>query len=113
MACHERALALKPDCPEAHYNLGCALLALGDLDGAIARYRKALAIKPEYAQARFSESVVLLHKEEFASGWPQYASRWQTKEHQTRMRNYPQPVWTGAKLTPVRVLIWPEQGVGE
>jgi len=113
MACHERALALKPDCPEAHYNLGCALLALGDLDGAIARYRKALAIKPDYAQARFSESVVLLHKGDFASGWPQYASRWQTKEHQTRMRSYPQALWTGEKQTPGRVLIWPEQGVGD
>jgi hypothetical protein len=112
-ASYERALALKPDYAEAHYNWGCALYASGNVDAALVRYRKALAIQPDYAQARFSESLAQLLQGNFSSGWRKYESRWQTKEHDTRTRAYPQLFWTGEKLVSGRLLIWGEQGIGD
>jgi len=113
VACYEQALAIKPDHAEAHHNLGCVFFALGNPDEALVRHRRALAIQPDYAQARFSESLAQLCKGDFAAGWRNYESRWQTKEHDTPMRAYPQPFWTGEKLTSGRLLIWGEQGVGD
>ena len=40
-----------PDCWMAHDNLGRALADRGQVDEAIAHYRKALEIKPDYAEA--------------------------------------------------------------
>jgi tetratricopeptide (TPR) repeat protein len=117
VACYERALALKPDYAKAHHNLGCALYSLGgslnNLDEALARQKTALALQPDYSQARFSASLVELSKGDYAAGWRDYESRWQTPEHNTPMRAYSQPLWTGEKLPTGRVLIWGEQGVGD
>jgi hypothetical protein len=60
--------------------------------------RKALAIQPDYPQARFAESLAQLAKGDFATGWHNYESRWTTKDHDTPVRAYPQPLWTGEKL---------------
>ena len=49
--CYTKALRIKPDYAEAHYNLGNVLKALGRGDEAIGCYSKALQINPEYAEA--------------------------------------------------------------
>lgn len=113
VACFERALAVKPDFAEAQHNMGCVQYALGNVDEALARHRAALAIQPDYPQARFAESLAQLCKGNFASGWRNYESRWRTKDHDTPMRPYPQPLWTGEKLASGRLLIWGEQGIGD
>jgi 2-polyprenyl-3-methyl-5-hydroxy-6-metoxy-1,4-benzoquinol methylase len=51
MASYHKALAIKPDFAEAHYNLGNVLKILGRLDEAVASYHKALNIKPDHAEA--------------------------------------------------------------
>jgi len=48
---YERALALKPDLPEAHNNLGLVLLARGDFAQAAQRFQQALAGKPDFIDA--------------------------------------------------------------
>jgi tetratricopeptide (TPR) repeat protein len=45
------ALVLRSDSPGVHLNLGAALSARGDPEGAIRRYRAALQIDPNYAMA--------------------------------------------------------------
>ena len=50
-ACCRKAIALKPDFAEAHYNLGNTLQQLGRLDDAEANYRRAIALKPDIAEA--------------------------------------------------------------
>jgi hypothetical protein len=114
-ACYERALALKPNYAKAHYNLGCALRALGKVDEALVRYRTALALQPNHVQAGFRESLAQLLRGDFTPGWHNYERRWQCKstDHGTTMRAYPQPLWTGGKLASGRLLIWGEQGVGD
>jgi len=44
-------LALKPNYPEAFYNMGNAWRELGKLEGAVAAYQKALQLRPDYAEA--------------------------------------------------------------
>ncbi len=113
MACYDRVLALQPGYAKAHYSMGCALHNLGDVDGALVRYRLARALQPDLAEAGFSQSLAHLLLGDFAAGWQNFAWRWQTKDHDTPMRAYSQPLWTGEKLASGRLLIWGEQGVGD
>jgi hypothetical protein len=112
-ASFERALELRPEYAEAHYNLGCVLEDLGRLDEAIVRIDRALEIKPDYSQARFGQALALLQSGNFAAGWPNYESRWQSIDHDTPWRAYQQPVWTGERLASGRLLLWGEQGIGD
>jgi tetratricopeptide (TPR) repeat protein len=59
IACYHKALALDPKHTDAHYNLGNALKAQGDLPGAIACYRKALQLDPTYSQAHNNLGLAL------------------------------------------------------
>jgi tetratricopeptide (TPR) repeat protein len=48
------ALALRPQSPGAHDNLGCALRDAGRLSEAVAEFREALRLKPDYAEAHYN-----------------------------------------------------------
>jgi predicted TPR repeat methyltransferase len=48
---YEKALSIKSDYVEAHYNLGFSLHRLGQLDAAVRSYKMVVAIKPDYAEA--------------------------------------------------------------
>jgi tetratricopeptide (TPR) repeat protein len=112
-ACYRRALDLQPDSPEIHTNLGNIFHAQDKVEEAIASHQRALALKPDLAEAHYNLGLAQLLKGDFASGWPNLEWRWRTKDHETPMRAYPQPRWTGGKLATGRVLIWREQGVGD
>jgi Tfp pilus assembly protein PilF len=112
-ACFKRALALRPGYAEAHYNLACVLQSLGRLQEALERYRKSVELKPDYAQALFGHALAQLLHGDFDPGWRNYESRWRSPDHQTPMRSYKQPLWTGEKLSEGRLLLWGEQGVGD
>src|SRR5262249_53310999 len=47
-----KALTIKPDYIEAHYNLGTALQGLGRHEDSIVHYRKVLAASPDNADAQ-------------------------------------------------------------
>jgi serine/threonine protein kinase/Flp pilus assembly protein TadD len=53
-------VALRPDSPGVHYNLGNALRAQGDLPAAIASYRQALALDRQNISARVNLGVALM-----------------------------------------------------
>jgi tetratricopeptide (TPR) repeat protein len=112
-----RALACRPEYAEAHYNLGCVLEELGRQDEALRSMERALEIQPEYPQARFGHALAQLRRGDFANGWRNYESRWQSPDHDTPWRAYPQPLWEGEKLAAksniVHLLLWGEQGVGD
>jgi tetratricopeptide (TPR) repeat protein len=112
-ASFERALALRPEYAEAHYNLGCVLEELGRIDEALASIARALEIKPDYPQARFGQALAQLRRGDFATGWSNYESRWQSPDHDTPWRAYSQPLWNGQKLDSGRLLLWGEQGIGD
>lgn len=112
-ACYQRALVLKPDLIETHLNLGNIFKAQGDVDSSLACYRRALALNPASAEAAVAESMALLLKGDFASGWRNFERRWQTRDYDTPMRAYAQPLWNGEPLTTGRLLLWGEQGIGD
>jgi tetratricopeptide (TPR) repeat protein len=112
-ASFERALVLRPRYAEAHYNLGCVLEDLGRLEEALASMARALEIQPDYPQARFGQDLAQLRRGDYATGWRGYESRWQSPDHDTPWRAYPQPLWRGEKLESGRLLLWGEQGIGD
>jgi predicted O-linked N-acetylglucosamine transferase (SPINDLY family) len=54
-----KAIALKPDCPEAHYNHGLALQHLKRFRDALASYDRAIALKSDYLEAHHNRGRVL------------------------------------------------------
>ena len=56
---YRQSLAVEPNHPDAHYNLGIALAEQGKLDEAIACWRRAVALKPDYAEAHGNLGVAL------------------------------------------------------
>ncbi len=111
-ACYRQALGLNPEQAEVHLNLGHILKAQGYVDSALACYRQALSLKPRLDEARVAESTALLLKGDFSAGWENFESRWRTKDYDTPLRSYPQPLWRGEYLS-AKLLIWGEQGVGD
>ena len=64
VAAFRRAVALAPEHPEAHFNLGNALRELKELAESAAAFRKALALKPDHVNARLNLGTVLLDRDE-------------------------------------------------
>jgi ADP-heptose:LPS heptosyltransferase len=112
-ASYRRALELRPEQAEVHLNLGHVLKAQGQVDSALASYHRARTLKPDLAEAGAAESMALLLKGDFASGWKAFEFRWQIRDWETPMRAYPQPLWCGERLPSARLLIWGEQGIGD
>jgi tetratricopeptide (TPR) repeat protein len=48
-----------PDYPEAHNNLGSALVRLGHCEEALAYYNKAIALRPDYDEAYYNHGVAM------------------------------------------------------
>jgi tetratricopeptide (TPR) repeat protein len=69
VARYERALALDPRNPLAHYNLALAREAAGDEDGAIGHYRAAIAAAPTFAGAHNNLAVLLYRRGDYAGAW--------------------------------------------
>ncbi len=67
---HRRALDLNPASAEAHYNLGCALAAGGQVKEAIDSYRRVLELRPDFIGAWNNLGIALLAigKEQEAAG---------------------------------------------
>ena len=112
IACHRRALALRPDFPEAHNSLGTALRDAGRPEEALACFRRAVALRPDYPLAHVNLAMALLARGEFAAGWQEYEWRWRL--HATdRPRSFPAPQWRGEPAQGRRLLLHSEQGLGD
>jgi tetratricopeptide (TPR) repeat protein len=72
IGCFRRAIALKPDLPEAHNDLGVALREQGRLDEAVTCFRRALDLAPDIPQVHFNLSNALAYQgrpDEAAAGY--------------------------------------------
>ena len=63
-ACHTRAISLKPDDPNIHYNLALALVAEGEIEESIPCYRQAILLQPRHVKAlnNLGGALVLMGK---------------------------------------------------
>ena len=60
LAAHDKALANKPDYPEALNNRGNVLVALKRPQQALSSYARALALRPGFAEVHFNQANALL-----------------------------------------------------
>ena len=63
----EKAIDLKPDYAEAHYNLGVAYQNMNNLSDAAECYKKAIIIQPNYPAARINLGSILLRLGDYSS----------------------------------------------
>lgn len=70
-----KALVIDPDLSNAHSNLGAALQMKGDLDGAIAQYRRALVTNPQNDIVRTNLDNALIKKEINERGYLSWSIR--------------------------------------
>jgi len=64
IAALRRAVELKPDYPEAHYNLGAAYRDAGNADAALAAYRRAAELVPKFADVHVDIASILRERRE-------------------------------------------------
>ncbi len=105
----EAALQLDPAHAQAANNLGIALKARGSLAAAEAAFARSSALGSDEARINLGTTQLLLG--DYAGGWPNYG--WITAERRSSAPFRALPLWDGRPLERGRLLIWPEQGIGD
>lgn len=110
--CFDAATKIDPDFACGYYSMGTVCRELGDRQKARELYHKALSLEPDEPDALTNLGMLEVLEGEFEAGWRHYEHRWRVKDQKG---NPPfashKSQWDGeAKL---RVLFWPEQGVGD
>lgn len=110
----EGVTKLSPEFTAAWLNLGTALMQLQQYRRAELCFRKALQLDSEYSRARSNLGMCLLMQGRLAEGWKHYEARYQL-ETRSRIKPpaFPVPQWKGESLTGKKLLVWPEQGLGD
>ena len=111
IACHRAAIALKPDMADAHANLGQALVGLARFDDAMACFDRATSLSPDNLDANLGRARASLLAGRLKEGWEAYEWRWRRPNNPPR--RFPQPIWDGSPLDGRRILLYPEQGLGD
>ena len=111
---YNQALALQPHRAEALYNRGLLFNDLNRLPEAIADFESTLRVIPQYHPARWGQTLCHLQAGDLALGWQTYDIRWlqDEKEFTTLALVSAKPKWQPGDH-PTRLLLWPEQGVGD
>ena len=58
---YEKAISIKSEYVDAHYNLGSANHKLGQLDSAVTSYKKVVAISPDYATTHNNKILSVIY----------------------------------------------------
>jgi Tetratricopeptide repeat len=113
VACHNEALRIKPDYPEALSGLGVALNEAGQIDEALVHFDEALNHKPGYPDARFNRAGTLLLKGSMKAGFEDFESRFDRSNAPPKTLISDLPIWEGQKLVGQAIVVWDEQGLGD
>ncbi|CAO3378228.1 tetratricopeptide repeat protein [Azospirillum argentinense] len=109
---YRRALALRPDSADTLNNLG-TLAKMADRPALCRHFLdRALRVTPGLPLAAWNVGLLALADGDLATGWAGYERRFSARQLQ-RARRIARPVWTGEPLRGRRLLVWPEQGLGD
>src|SRR5262249_46238212 len=108
---YRHVLELRPDHPEAYYNMAFALAYENKPHEALDCYRRAIELRGDYAQAHFNQAVTLLSMGRFVEAWPQY--EWRFRQKGNELAPLAQPRWRGEPLDGKTILLRSEQGLGD
>ena len=89
IACYKKAIELDPKFAVAHYNLGNALAAKGQLDAAIACCKKAIELDPRFAIAHSN----LGSAEATRASWTRPSPASRRPSNSTRSSPWPTTTW--------------------
>jgi tetratricopeptide (TPR) repeat protein len=110
---YRRAIQFDPALVSPHCQLGLILFGLGKLAEAEACFQRVQTLDPNNADATFYLATLHLLQGQFATGWREYESRWQTAAGRRQRWTFSQPQWQGEPLNGERILIYAEQGFGD
>jgi tetratricopeptide (TPR) repeat protein len=114
IACFRRALEIRPESAELHYNLGMALHGARRPEAALKHYSRATELAPDFAVAHWTEASCRLQMGDFKEGWKKYEWRWKKEPLQSWAPRFTQPRWNGSQsLQGKTILLWAEQGLGD
>lgn len=105
-----RLLELRPD-PQTAAMIGKSLRADSRLDAAIDWLRKVGDRHPDHVEIKLQLALALLTAGQYAEGFDAYGIRWQGDE--LTPRDMPMPKWDGGPIGGRRLLVMPEQGMGD
>lgn len=111
LSSYDRALQLRPGFVPAMENRAIALRELGRFEEAAALLEDVLRIEPERASAHYELGLMFLHSGRFSEGFREYEWRRRVPEH--GLLPLPQPEWDGQPFPGRRLLVHPEQGLGD
>ncbi|WP_293902724.1 tetratricopeptide repeat protein [Phenylobacterium sp.] len=109
----ESAVRADPRSAFAHHDLGGLHKLQGRLPEAETSLRAAHALAPDDAKTRHALGIVLLSQGRYREGWPLYDARHAIPELRLLKPALPYPAWTGEDVAGKRLLIFPEQGLGD
>ncbi len=103
------ALALEPAHVGAAINLGIAHKSGAELAAALAAFERAVDAGSDDAHMSLGTNLLLIG--DYRAGWPHYG--WPTAERRANVVARTLPLWDGSSAPGQRLLIWPEQGIGD
>ena len=106
--------SLSPTDPAMPCNQAMLLERLGQFDKAHQFYQIAQNKEPGHPMASTHLGMLLLRLGHYTEGWKYYEARWKMgAEHLFPAYQFPCPRWKGEPLQGKRLLICPEQGLGD
>jgi tetratricopeptide (TPR) repeat protein len=109
--CCRTALRLQPNSADARINLGTFLQEKGRHEEAVAIFDEALQYEPSSLEAKWNKSLSLLALGRYDEGWPMH--EFGLGVLYMRGKYNPERRWNGEDLAGKRLLISPEQGLGD
>ncbi|SDG56102.1 tetratricopeptide repeat protein [Thalassobaculum litoreum] len=108
-----RGAVVRPDDPDAWYNIGVELGRAGDPQGAVTYGTYATRVSDTHARAQLNTALALLALERFQEGWHAHTRRLETSEGAGLRRFFDIPEWDGDPIAGRHLLLWGEQGIGD
>ncbi|MBC8089328.1 MAG: tetratricopeptide repeat protein, partial [Phycisphaerae bacterium] len=109
----QRALKVEPTNASALCNSALALHDLGEFGAARDHVELALHSRPDYPEAKWNRALLDLLHGDFARGWEGHEFRTVQLAKLGGLRSFPQQRWNGERFDGKRLLLWPEQGMGD
>ena len=108
-----QALAARhPETHAAQHACGAVMANLGGAAAAEPYLRRALALSPASADTRVALGLALLAQGNYAEGWPLHEARYDLPGARGKP-DLPWPEWRGEPLEGRRLLVWPDEGLGD
>ncbi|TWU01546.1 tetratricopeptide repeat protein [Neorhodopirellula pilleata] len=118
--CFEKALSQQPDYLSALKNRGTLWVWNGDVERGLKWYQRGLQIDPNNAELHRNLGVISLLMGDYARGFDEFRWRWRMPgvarppvSAWWQSAGIHVPVWSGQPLENRKIIIYPEQGLGD